>query len=205
MVGIRYDNKGKDSTDIVSLSGQRNDYGGNTPYKTFGQVKTEQLGMGEKPDYFNTKGTIVFFKKENCLYKACPSSECNKKVIEDGDSYRCEKCSRNYPDFKYRLILPTNVADFSGNQWMTCFQESGEALLGKNAEEIGRLRDTDEQAFDQMFTDANFRTYTFKIRAKMETYNDETRLKCSCVSATPLDFKQESNRLIKEINKLMQI
>ena len=44
-----------------------------------------------------------------CIFlhlKACPSAECNKKVIEDGDSYRCEKCNRTYPNFKYRLILP---------------------------------------------------------------------------------------------------
>lgn len=42
--------------------------------------------------------------------QACPSPECNKKVIEEGDgTYRCEKCNKTHPDFKYRLILSVSV------------------------------------------------------------------------------------------------
>jgi len=63
----------------------------------------------------------------------------------------------------------------------------------------------DEQAYDQIFSEANFKTYNFRIRAKMETYNDETRLKCSCVGATPLDFQKECRRLIEEIKKLQAL
>ena len=43
-------------------------------------------------------------------YQACPSEDCNKKVIEEGDgSYRCEKCNKTYPEFKYRLILSVSA------------------------------------------------------------------------------------------------
>lgn len=77
-----------------------------TPYLVFSQAKELDLGVGEKPDYFSCKGTVVFVKKENCLYKACPSSDCNKKVTEgSGGEYFCEKCNRTFPDFKYRMIL----------------------------------------------------------------------------------------------------
>ena len=38
--------------------------------------------------------------------QACPTPECNKKVTDDGmGNYRCEKCNKNFPDFKYRIIL----------------------------------------------------------------------------------------------------
>jgi len=199
-----YLNVGKDTT-IESMSGQRSDGSmGSRNFKTLGQIRSEQLGMGDKPDYITAKATAVFFKKDNCLYKACPSADCNKKVIEEGDNnYRCEKCNKTYPNFQYRLILSANLADFTGNQWVTCFQESAEAILNTSASEIGQLKDSgDEKAFDQIFSEANFKTFNFRIRAKMETYNDETRLKCSCVSATPLDFQQECRRLIEEIKKL---
>lgn len=50
--------------------------GSNSNYKNFGSVKTENLGHGEKPDYFSNKATVVFMKKENCMYKVrkfeCP-------------------------------------------------------------------------------------------------------------------------------------
>lgn len=199
-----YMNVGKDST-VESMSGQRSDGSmGSGNYKTFLQVKSEQLGMGEKPDYFTAKATAVFFKKDSCLYKACPSTDCNKKVIEEGDgSYRCEKCNKTYPEFNYRLILSTNLSDFTGNQWVTCFQESAEAMLNTTASDIGQLKDSgDELAYDRIFSEATFKTYNFRIRAKMETYNDETRLKCSCVGATPLDFQKECRRLMEEIRKL---
>ena len=38
-----------------------------TNWKTFADVKKENLGQ-DKPDYFTTKATIVFLKKENCMY-----------------------------------------------------------------------------------------------------------------------------------------
>lgn len=33
-----------------------------------------------------------------------------------------------------------NVADHSGSQWLTCFQDTGMEILGKSAEELGELR-----------------------------------------------------------------
>lgn len=57
-------------------------------------------------DYFSCVGTIVHLRKENCMYQACPSQDCNKKVIDQQNGlYRCEKCDREFPNFKYRLML----------------------------------------------------------------------------------------------------
>jgi len=35
-----------------------------------------------KQEYFLLKGTVTFIRKENCMYNACPSDNCNKKVVE---------------------------------------------------------------------------------------------------------------------------
>lgn len=57
-------------------------------------------------DYFTCIGTIVYMRKENCLYQACPSKDCNKKVVDQQNGmFRCEKCDKEFPDFKYRLML----------------------------------------------------------------------------------------------------
>lgn len=78
-----------------------------TPFLILSQVKELDLGHNEKPDYFNSKGTVAFARKESCLYKACPSPDCNKKVTESsgGGEYFCEKCNQNFAEFKYRIIL----------------------------------------------------------------------------------------------------
>ncbi|KAK3579832.1 hypothetical protein CHS0354_029562 [Potamilus streckersoni] len=177
--------------------------GGGTNWKFFSQVKSENLGQGDKADYFTSKGTVIFLRKENCMYQACPTETCNKKVIDQGNGmFRCEKCNREFPDFKWRMILSVNLADFSDNQWVTCFQESAETILGKTAAELGQLRDSNEAAFDQVFQDALFKSFIIKLRAKVETYNDESRLKTVCTTANPIDWQEHGRRLVDDINKM---
>uniref|UniRef100_A0A3B3Z7R9 Replication protein A subunit n=1 Tax=Periophthalmus magnuspinnatus TaxID=409849 RepID=A0A3B3Z7R9_9GOBI len=172
-------------------------------WKTLSDVKTEHMGHGEKADYFSCVATVVYIRKENCLYPACPSSDCNKKVLDQHNGlYRCEKCDRDYPNFEYRLLLSANLADFGDNQWVTCFQETAEVLLGHSAQRLGRLRDTDEEAFNQVFQKANFTTHIFKNRVKLETYNDETRVKVTVLEILPVDHKEYSRRLMRNIHKM---
>jgi replication factor A1 len=79
---------------------------GATSYKTLDQTKDEHLGMGDKADYFVTKAIILYAKKDNSMYMACPGDGCNKKVVDQNDgTYRCEKCAKNYSNFKWRMIL----------------------------------------------------------------------------------------------------
>lgn len=76
----------------------------------FMDVKARGLGNSDKPDYYQCKATINFVKSStNSFYKACPTPDCNKKVVEDNMTYRCEKCNAEFPNFKYRLLI--NVSD----------------------------------------------------------------------------------------------
>ncbi|XP_031429075.1 replication protein A 70 kDa DNA-binding subunit isoform X2 [Clupea harengus] len=177
--------------------------GGNTNWKTLADVKTEHLGHGEKPDYFSCIGTVVHLRKENCMYQACPSADCNKKVVDQQNGmYRCEKCDKEFPEFKYRLMLSANIADFGDNQWVTCFQDTAEAILGQNSAYVGQLKDSNEAAFDEIFQQANFNTFVLRNRVKLETYNDESRIKVTVMDAKPVDHKEYSKRLIMSIRKL---
>ncbi|KAJ0063749.1 hypothetical protein NL108_006693, partial [Boleophthalmus pectinirostris] len=167
-----YDKEGH-AMDAQSLTEVRGGGGGgNTNWKSLSDVKTEHLGHGEKADYYTCIATIVYLRKENCLYQACPSQDCNKKVVDQQNGiFRCEKCDKEFPNFKYRLILSANIADYGDNQWVTCFQESAEAILGQNAAYLGQLKESNEAAFDEVFQQANFNTFIFRSRVKLETYN----------------------------------
>uniref|UniRef100_A0A671MIF6 Replication protein A subunit n=1 Tax=Sinocyclocheilus anshuiensis TaxID=1608454 RepID=A0A671MIF6_9TELE len=200
----KYDKEGHaiDGQSMTELRGPGGG-GGNTNWKTLVEVKNEHLGHGDKADYFSCIATIVYIRKENCLYQACPSKDCNKKVVDQQNGmYRCEKCDKEFPDFKYRLMLSANIADFGDNQWVTCFQDSAETLLGQNSGYLGQLKDSNEAAFDEVFLHANFNTFVFRNRVKMETYNDESRIKVTVVDAKPVDHREYSKRLIINIRKL---
>ncbi|XP_063150887.1 replication protein A 70 kDa DNA-binding subunit isoform X2 [Candoia aspera] len=176
--------------------------GGSTNWKTLYEAKLENLGQGDKADYFSCIGTVVYLRKENCMYQACPSQDCNKKVIDEQNGlYRCEKCDREFPNFKYRMILSVNIADFQDNQWVTCFQESAEAILGQNTVYLGELKEKNEHAFDEVLQNANFTSHEFRIRVKLETFNDESRLKATAVEVKPVNHKEYSKRLIVNIQK----
>lgn len=198
-----YDKEGH-TMDCQSLSEMRaGGGGGNTNWKTLADVKTEHLGHGDKADYFSCIATIVYLRKENCMYQACPSQDCNKKVVDQQNGlFRCEKCDKEFPNFKYRLILSANIADYGDNQWVTCFQETAEAILGQNAAYLGQLKDSNEVAFEEVFQQANFQTFVFRNRVKLDTYNDESRIKATVMDVKPVDHKEYSKRLIMNIRKL---
>ena len=77
-----------------------------TDWMSFKEAKDANLGTSERGDYYQVMGTVLLVKADNTLYKACPSTECNKKVVDmENGMYRCEKCNREYPNFKYRLLV----------------------------------------------------------------------------------------------------
>ncbi|XP_067928736.1 replication protein A 70 kDa DNA-binding subunit-like [Watersipora subatra] len=171
-------------------------------WKTFDCIQTDKLGMSDKPDYYSVKAMAAFIKKDNCMYMACASEGCNKKVIDNGDgTYRCEKCNKTMPEFKYRLLLQINMADSMGFHWVTAFQDSAEKLLGKTAKEMGEMKE-DEELFDSTLKNALYKPYQMTLRSKMESYNDDNRLKTVMVEMKDLDIVAYNKRLLGEIKRM---
>lgn len=151
--------------------------------KTIAQVREENLGMSENNDYFSTKATIVYIKQENPAYPACLNESCNKKLTDMGDgSWRCEKCDANHPRPEYRYILSLNVNDHTGQLWLSCFDDVGRMVMGMDANKLIDLRDNDMQAMEKVFETANCKTFIFKVRAKMDNYQDQQRYVFSLLS-----------------------
>ncbi|XP_034995364.1 replication protein A 70 kDa DNA-binding subunit [Zootoca vivipara] len=188
----------------TSISGTRSGPmgGGDTNWKSLHEAKSENLGQGDKADYFSCLATVVYLRKENCMYQACPSPDCNKKLVDlQNGLYRCEKCDRECSSFKYRMILQVNIADFQDNLWLTCFQESAETILGQNTAFLGELKEKNESAFDDVLQKASFTTHVFRVRVKQETFNDESRLKATALDVKPVNHQEYSRRLIGTIRK----
>lgn len=77
-------------------------------FKVIGDVKDEMLGTGDQPDNFWVRAHLVYIKKENISYPACPTPKCGKKMMmEDTNSWRCEKCDRTFPEPEYRYAAST--------------------------------------------------------------------------------------------------
>ncbi|XP_060612739.2 replication protein A 70 kDa DNA-binding subunit [Anolis sagrei] len=175
--------------------------GGAAPiWKTLREAKTGNMGQGDKADFYSCVGTVVYLRNQKCLYKACPSPDCNKKLVDEQNGlYRCEKCNLETPNFKHRMILQVNIADFQDQQWITCFQEAAETILGKDATYLGELREKNEYAFNSILEKSFFSTYEFRMRAKLETFNDESRLKTTALEVKPVNHREHGYRLLQTI------
>ena len=136
------------------------------------------------------------------MYQACPTQDCNKKVIDRQNGlYRCEKCDSEFPKCEYRMILSVNTVDFQENQWVTCLQGSAEAILGQSTAYLGELKEKNEQSFEDVVQNANFRSFTFRIRVKLETYNDESPIKATVMDMKPMDYREYGRRLVMNIRR----
>lgn len=151
--------------------------GSRDPFKTIAQVKEEGLGMdSEKADFFSLKASIQYIKQDNFCYPACSSEGCNKKVVEiEPGQWRCERCDKNYPKPQYRYIMSVNVSDHTGQLWLSCFDETGRSIMGMSADDLMEIRETDEKRLSDVFSDANCRTWNFKCKAKMDSFQDQQR------------------------------
>nr|OQO32135.1 hypothetical protein B0A51_00978 [Rachicladosporium sp. CCFEE 5018] len=184
---------------VGATSGGRRD-----EYKTVAQVSEENLGMGESTDWFSIKGTILYVKKDSIAYPACRTTEpqtCNKKVVEiDPGKWRCEKCDREWDKPEYRYVMSVNVGDHTGQLWLSCFDETGRIIMGVPANDIMALRDEgDERRQEQIFADANCKQLVFRCKAKMDTFQDQQRVRYQVQTANVLNYGMEARKLAEII------
>ena len=99
-----------------------NGAGSRTPTLLLAELKAhcesdEQVQSGQ-PFYANVHCdiSIVFTNADNldrqCFYLACPA--CRKKVIDDGQGYRCENCNRSHEDAVPTYNFAFKVQDCTG-------------------------------------------------------------------------------------------
>ena len=91
------------------------------------------------------------------------------------------------------------MADPTDNQWVNCFQEQGEQILGISAEDLGVLFQNDRQAYDKVFTKATFKRFNCRLRCKADFYNDDQRVQHTLTSATQLDYNDYCKKMIKDL------
>jgi replication factor A1 len=173
--------------------------------RTIQQAKDEGIGMsGDKPGYFNIRATLVYIKQDNLYYPACPSNGCNKKlVMEDQDSWRCEKCDATYPAPEYRYIFAANATDHTDHLWLSGFNDIGEMLIGLPASELQQLKEENESAFTNILHKATNKMYMFNIQARQDTFQDTTRVRYKVQKATKVDWSAAGHELADAIKAMM--
>ena len=195
----------------ISLSREMLNMGRTDARKTIAQIKDENLGRLEKPDWITVKAAISHVTTESFCYPACPKllpvgRQCNKKAINNGDGmWHCDRCDESFQNPEYRYMLRFQIQDHTGSTYASAFDEAGEQIFGRKAGELFSIRnvDQDDAQFAEIIEGVRWHLYLFKLKVKEETYNDEQSLKCTAVKVEKLDPSKESNVLLGAIDNLL--
>ncbi|AOW05464.1 hypothetical protein B0I72DRAFT_140579 [Yarrowia lipolytica] len=167
-------------------------------------VATSSYGQSEKPDYYTLQAWVVHVRTGNFAYPACQTPDCNKKVVEHGDEWRCEKCEKNMDKPLYRYILSINVGDATGSMWLTAFNEPAEVIMGMTADQLTEIQTSQgDDEFEQAVQKVTGKQYTLRCRSKQEFYNEESKARHQVLTAQALDYLKDIDELIKDLDQYM--
>ncbi|CBY01885.1 hypothetical protein IAQ61_006485 [Plenodomus lingam] len=174
--------------------------------KLISQIMEEESYLQDTPTYLSLRASVVYVKNTTVAYPACSTPGCNKKVIEENPgAWWCEKCQKTYPEPLYRYVLSVNVADHTGTLWLSCFDEAGQTIVGMSANEAMKMKTDDEDNGTQNFLtamqEATCKTFNFRVRGKMETYQDQPKPRYQVLNLYPLNYAQEANKLAQLIKQ----
>lgn len=75
-------------------------------------------------------------------------------------------------------------------------------ILGdRRIEELGQIFESDPTELEALLRTINFSSYIFKLRARMEHFNDDTRIRTGVVGVAPINYKEYGTHLLEEIRK----
>ena len=179
-------------------------------------IQNEQMGFSEKPDYLSFKASINFIKRDKDggpWYTACSNPEppcknmCKVTATADGGSWYCDRCQQTRPDCTRRYIFSATVIDDTCTSWVSVFNDQALQLLGEEntADRVNEMyfeQADPDNGFESMFQKVLFSDWIFKCKVKQETVGDESRIKASIVSMSPVDYAKESKNLLAAIAKM---
>ncbi|OWB73514.1 hypothetical protein B5S31_g3260 [[Candida] boidinii] len=173
--------------------------------KTIRQAEMENLGHTSNQDFFNLKATVTYLKTDNFSYPACLNDGCNRKVLEQPDgTWRCEKCQANHDHPNHRYILTCSVLDETGQLWLTLFDNEATKLIGMSAGDLIQLKENENTSFKKLIdTHISMKEFAFRLRARLDEYNGQERVRYTVSGLSELDFKNESEALCKKLDEIL--
>lgn len=168
------------------------------------EIIQPSVGQG-KPAYFNVKAYISFIKPEQAMwYLACQS--CNRKVTEDlgSSKFWCEGCQKLFDGCNRRYMLTVKVSDFSGEAWVSAFNEQSEHILGNTADQLAEIRSQDGEmkAYNAELKKVMWAPYVLRVSVAQSEYMNEKRQRITVRSLSTVVWEEESKYLIEQIAKL---
>lgn len=132
------------------------------------------------------------------FYTACP--RCNRKLAPFGADWTCKSCGIINGNPQTRYTLRIRLTDHTGSLWVNAFDTIGEALIGKSANELKFMKESNEIYFRQTLdAGAEFKEIQARLMAKREMFNNEFQLTYQIVKLFGVNWKKSCEEIIKQL------
>uniref|UniRef100_A0A8R1HT67 Replication protein A subunit n=1 Tax=Caenorhabditis japonica TaxID=281687 RepID=A0A8R1HT67_CAEJA len=196
----------KPSVELKSIS--LTSGGSGEPPRTIAGLQEMQFGKdSEKGDFASIKAMITRINPSTALYKGCPNEGCQKKLNDLDGEYRCEKCQSTTQRFKWLYMMQFELSDETGQVYVTAFGDNAAKVVGKPAQELGDLKDMDENEYQAIFDRIQFVPKMWRLRCKMESYNEEVRQKMTLFGVEDVNqdkYIENLKQLIEQMNGIQE-
>mmetsp|Transcript_6081 Transcript_6081/g.14108 ORF Transcript_6081/g.14108 Transcript_6081/m.14108 type:complete len:598 (+) Transcript_6081:82-1875(+) len=179
------------------------------------EMRKAAMAVGTEPEVFQivcrlaTVQTRKQGEPQPLYYMACQEPRegttlfCNKRVSEDG---YCAACNRQGKQAA-RLNIRCRVSDSTDSAWLTTFHEAAQGILKTTAEDIQALEsgENGREALEAALRRKYFQEpMQVTVRAKLDTYNGESRPNVTCIDARPVNRAAHGRAMLKSINQMLQ-
>merc|ERR1712166_1229258 len=131
-------------------------------------------------------------------YKAIPNPHPNagKKVEANGEGWICMKDGSIHDSYDSRYAFSFKLSDYTDTKFVGSFNEVATKLSGQSAKEI-ELLEGNVDIWEKAIRAPLFKTLNFKIRAKEDHYQAQSRIRYICFDIGPIDYKEECEKLVR--------
>lgn len=164
--------------------------------------------MDDEPDkhpVYKIKATISKLShNDKNYYPGCTDGECQRKLTQDSNGWRCTGCGREYSRPNYFYSLNIKVKDCSCEYWIDLFGKTAEYLMQVNANDYRTLlMDQNEYALQSITNREEYQEYYFYLKPKFNNYNGIIKKKLTVTKIEKVNEKEAALNIINKLNKII--
>ncbi|CAN6331135.1 unnamed protein product [Urochloa humidicola] len=193
-------------------------------WKTVQEIKDENLGYSDEPDFIKVKAFISFMKSKRFCSVACPlvvnGRRCNVKASGDGDgTWHCKsreqsresrdygachykRCVHGFDSCDYGYLVRIQIQDHTGMTYATVYEEAAKEIFGCTAKDLF-LMEHEEQDYQQLGDIKRVvacKQYVLQLKVEAKPFSDPHGVECVVLKAENVNPSAESHRFLGAIN-----
>lgn len=159
-------------------------------------------------DVFLVRTHINFIKHDDTTmwYSSCFNAErCKKKVVKEGEVYRCDACAETAEFCVYRYVVSMKICDETDGIWVSAFDEKFTEIIGITANDLKRIQDESEEDYKEKVAACLNQRLEFVIRASMQEGGQGLRPKFAIQAVNPVDHHRLIKTLLSDLAVMMSL